>query len=644
MTYEDFTTYYEYDSAGDITKTASTVTFDTMRRDAAAYVVKDFGAGHFGDFEHLFTFHFTGGEAGDISGRNWADIHLLSDAQGPVSLNDNDIFGVSLAQSSDEDDWVFFVLKQKENGVLVDSDTSAYSYNIGVSRYMTIKRAGTTATLKIYSDSARTNLIETLTITCNTTTYRYLHVVRSMNDLVNDPADHISGYVRDLDLQEPEIVNPTVTTQDATGIAWDDGTYHATMRGTIVDTGGENCTERGFFYGEAPDNFSVYWSEYGSFGAGSFSALITGLTWDSVVFEAYAKNSAGYTYGNDKFFDKPPILEPPDPPTDVQATDGVHTDKVVITWTKSPGATGYQVYRDEVGLGWLGDVATFDDTGADASFITPGTAVASDGTFEDFVALILQGTQVNSGTPHTYKVKARNAAGESGYSGTNNGYRGYGTLWYQWYRSAGDSDASYSLINGATTASYNDVGAPTPTITPGTASSSDGTYIDYVRLTLTGESANVFGRYYKCYLWADGCNPVYSGSNRGYRGVGSLTYQWQRSAADSDASYGNITGATYEPYNDTGAPENGEGRYYRCYLTATGATPQYSTSDRGYRGVATTMIGGPTAWEWGIAVAGESVVRITSDGGLTWIWGLAVGTITIPSGGPLGWEWEEFEF
>ncbi|GAF87069.1 unnamed protein product, partial [marine sediment metagenome] len=88
---------------------------------------------------------------------------------------------------------------------------------------------------------------------------------------------------------------------------------------------------------------------------------------------------------------------------------------------------------------------------------------------------------------------------------------------------------------------------------------------------------------------------------------------------------------------------NGDGRYYRCYLTASGATSQYSTSDRGYRDIVpvTTMIGGPTGWGWGTPAGGESVVPITSDGGLTWSWGLAEGTINVPDGGPLSWTWSE---
>ncbi|GAH09105.1 unnamed protein product, partial [marine sediment metagenome] len=67
------------------------------------------------------------------------------------------------------------------------------------------------------------------------------------------------------------------------------------------------------------------------------------------------------------------------PPTDVDATDGDHTDKVVIEWTKSDGATGYKIYEGENLLDTLGDVATYDDVAAPAPTITAGDSVATDG-------------------------------------------------------------------------------------------------------------------------------------------------------------------------------------------------------------------------------------------------------------------------
>jgi len=196
----------------------------------------------------------------------------------------------------------------------------------------------------------------------------------------------------------------------------------------------------------------------------------------------YSSSSALYSmYGTG--------ITAPSPPTNVSATDGTYTDKVTITWTKSSEAADYQVYRDGTPLGWLGDVGTYDDTGANAPTITVGTASASDETSSDYVTLSVAGESVNNGTVHTYKVRAKNAAGESGDSATNTGYRGVGALIYQWQRSAGDSDADYSNISGATTDPYNDTEAP----------------------------VNGDGRYYKCVENATGAAEVTTNADRGYR-------------------------------------------------------------------------------------------------------------------------------
>lgn len=378
------------------------------------------------------------------------------------------------------------------------------------------------------------------------------------------------------------VVVPTVTTQAATNVQ----ATTATGNGTITDTGGENCTRRGFCYkvgtsGNPTTADSVAYDD-GSFGTGAYTKGLTGLSsGTSYRVRAFAINSAGTGYGTTV-----QILTKPAAPTNVAATDGDHTDKVVITWTKSTGATGYQVYRDGTPLGWLGDVATHDDSGAAVPTITPGTAVASDGLHTDKVALSLSGQSANKGTTHTYKVRAKNAAGESADSVTNTGYRGVGSLTYQWQRSAADSNASYSNIAGATAATHNDTIAPAPTITPGTTVASDGASTLHVALSLSGQSANAgAGRYYKCVLNATGATQQTSTANRGYRGVGSLTYQWQRSAADSDASYSNIDGATTASYNDTGAPADGNGRYYRCVENAAGAAQQISAVNRGHRAI-----------------------------------------------------------
>lgn len=285
---------------------------------------------------------------------------------------------------------------------------------------------------------------------------------------------------------------PTVTSQAATNV--EDTT--ATGNGNITDIGAGNADRRGIVWDLAthgdPGNVAPGASGYandvgtnGDFGVGAFTENLVGLpTGDTIYYRAYAHNSAGYSYGGEVNF-----LTKPAAPTNVAATDGAFTNKVVITWTKSTGATDYHVWRGAVDLGAAGDVATFDDVGADAGIITPGTASASDGTAETYVVLSLTGESTSDGTTHTYKVVASNATG--------------------------DSDDSLT--------------------------------------------------------------------NTGYRGVGAITYQWQRSAADSDAAYGNIGGATTDPYNDVGAPANGDGRWYLCLVDATGAVQAESSHDRGFR-------------------------------------------------------------
>lgn len=178
----------------------------------------------------------------------------------------------------------------------------------------------------------------------------------------------------------------------------------------------------------------------------------------------------------------------PDQVTNVQATDGNYTDKVRVTWNVASGADKYYVWN---GSSWVdvGLVTTYDHTGAPAPTITAGTASASDGTSADHVTLSIAGESANNGSAVSYKVKAYNTAGYGAESSSNSGYRGVGSLTYQWERSSGDADADYSEIDGATTDPYNDTGAPV-----------DGS-----------------GRYYKCVENATGAAQQTTNADRGYR-------------------------------------------------------------------------------------------------------------------------------
>jgi hypothetical protein len=180
------------------------------------------------------------------------------------------------------------------------------------------------------------------------------------------------------------------------------------------------------------------------------------------------------------------------PSGDVEATDGTHTDKVVVTWPAQVGATGYRVYRDGVDIsGLLGLVLTYDDTSADAGSINPGTASASDGTSTTYVRLLISGEAAVNGTTHTYSVSAV-VGGVPTSIDQDDGYRGVGALTYQWQRSAADSNATYSSITGATTEPYNDV---------------------------TGVT-DPDGRYYRCVISGTGAATVTTAANRGYMAAG----------------------------------------------------------------------------------------------------------------------------
>jgi hypothetical protein len=74
----------------------------------------------------------------------------------------------------------------------------------------------------------------------------------------------------------------------------------ATLNGEISDTGGQNCTERGFDWGTDPNNLDQHpTTEQGTFGLCTFYLTITGLDTDEdYYFRAKAKNSVGWGYGS----------------------------------------------------------------------------------------------------------------------------------------------------------------------------------------------------------------------------------------------------------------------------------------------------------------------------------------------------------
>jgi hypothetical protein len=123
------------------------------------------------------------------------------------------------------------------------------------------------------------------------------------------------------------VLTPTVTTADASDVE----ETTATTGGEITATGGGNATRRGVKYGLTTG--SRTWDSYedGDFGAEAFERDLTGLTKGELYyFEAYATNSAGTSYGDEKTF-----LTKPDEPTNLDAVPG--DEHIYLTWDRGTG-------------------------------------------------------------------------------------------------------------------------------------------------------------------------------------------------------------------------------------------------------------------------------------------------------------------
>jgi len=110
----------------------------------------------------------------------------------------------------------------------------------------------------------------------------------------------------------------------------------------------------------------------------------------------------------------------PSAPTNVQASDGTFMDKVQITWTASPGATSYTVYRATKRWGTRTPLGPTSDT-----------------TYDDTTAL--------AGKIYYYYIKATNAYGTSNFSV-------YDTGW--WRGPIGKGSPQFRAIGGVSMGAY----------------------------------------------------------------------------------------------------------------------------------------------------------------------------------------------
>jgi hypothetical protein len=264
------------------------------------------------------------------------------------------------------------------------------------------------------------------------------------------------------------------------------------------------------------------------------------------------------------------------------ASDGTSTDLVSLTWAAVYGATSYKVFRGGVEIADV-TATSYDDTTAPAGGAPSGPSnfSASDGAYSDHVQLQWLAASSSAGSAQSYNVLAYANTTAGPTSNFDTGNRAAYPITYELKINTG----GYVDIGSGT--SYSDAAAPAGSYNP-VVSASDG---KAGVITLSVTSSVTAGATQSYAIRAvNAAGMATDRTDNGYRGVGTASYQWQRSAGASDASYSNIGGATTSPYDDTTVFTTFEPRWYRCVVSGTGTTTATSASDPGWRGVSTTPL------------------------------------------------------
>lgn len=192
---EDFTTYTKVDPNGRLAVTAAQITFTALTRNESAYVYKDYTANHFnGNYSFSVDTQFTTNTAGTTSGASiWALSNSVGDRKS-ITNAAGDEHAVYLAYNNGAP---VLNIVEVVGGVAVYG--SQFGISLGTTYYLTISRntaVGTYGTLYcyVYSDSARTTLLGTITYTLTASkSFRYAYGVQTYNDGVTAS---LSGFAK----------------------------------------------------------------------------------------------------------------------------------------------------------------------------------------------------------------------------------------------------------------------------------------------------------------------------------------------------------------------------------------------------------------------------------------------------------------
>lgn len=202
MAVVDFTTFTEVDPGTKIAVTSTKIDVTTMLDSDSARVYKDYGAGYFsGDFEHLITVYCNSSTVTGLANLVWAMSNATTEG---VATATTPRIALRMYEETASSASLFFT-EANDGGSSTDTNVSL---SLNTPYYLKIKRdeaVGTygTAYVYIYSDSGRTTLVDTLTVTLSGTAtrdYRYLYAYAGWGSEVGSYS--WTGYTENLDLQE----------------------------------------------------------------------------------------------------------------------------------------------------------------------------------------------------------------------------------------------------------------------------------------------------------------------------------------------------------------------------------------------------------------------------------------------------------
>jgi hypothetical protein len=164
-------------------------------RNEDAYFRRDMGAGHFTNFTHLIDVKCVSGNLNHLA-YPWFLSNEIDDGKGLYDAGKTFI-GMRLYSPSTNVHKLY--LEECTAGAdYVSSDP--YTITAGTTYYLKFEKSGTALTLKIYSDSARTNLLATLSLTLHGSwNFRYIFVCNTWNSGATYNGDED---LENLDLQE----------------------------------------------------------------------------------------------------------------------------------------------------------------------------------------------------------------------------------------------------------------------------------------------------------------------------------------------------------------------------------------------------------------------------------------------------------